>query len=325
MNKPMNRTVFFRLNMILLILFIIPTFCMSSLPFQLKKGSGAPVDKNFKVSDFHGIDVSGGFDVILVQGNSEDLMLTAQENLFEHITVKVDQGILRIYTDNTIISTKSMKARISFKSIDNLKVSGGGDIACETSVNVQKLDVHISGGGDLNGVINTDKLTCQISGGGDAEINGNIKNYNLDLSGGGDVTSYIGAGIVDCNVSGGGDITLRVKEKASDAQVAISGGGDVTVELNAAKLKCSVSGGGDATLTGQASIFEIEVKGGGDVNAGNLLTETTSFNVSGGSDIHIQVSKELKGTISGGGNVYYSGNPANSSVDAKGGSKIYKE
>ena len=321
----MKRAVLYRLNMILLILFFIPAFCMSSLPFQPKKGSGTPMDKNFNVSDFHGIDVSGGFDVILVQGNAEGLLLTAQENLFEHITVKVDQGILRIYTDNTILSTKPMIARISFKSIDNLKVSGGGDVACKTSVDVQKLDVHISGGGDLNGVINADKLTCQISGGGDALITGNIKNYTLDMSGGGDVTSYIAAGNIACNVSGGGDITLRVKEKAADAQVAISGGGDATVELNVEKLKCSVSGGGDATLTGQASIFELEVKGGGDVNAGNLLTETTSFNVSGGSDIHVHVSKELKGTISGGGNVYYSGNPVNSSVDTKGGSKIYKE
>jgi hypothetical protein len=207
----MKRAVLYNGGMILLILLIVPASCLFSQPFHPVKGSGMPVDRSFKVSDFHGIDVSGGFDVILVQGNSDNLTLTAQENLFENITVKVDQGILRIYTKNSIMPTKPMKAHISFKSIDNLEVSGGGDIKCETPVNVLKLGVRISGGGDLNASIITNELKCNISGGGDAEINGNIKNYTLDLSGGGDVNSTVDADIIDCSVAGGGDITFRGK------------------------------------------------------------------------------------------------------------------
>jgi hypothetical protein len=321
----MKKAVVYHLSLILLILFIMPVSCLSSQPFLPIKGIGTPVQRSFKVSDFQSIDVSDGFDVILVQENTEGLTLTAQENLFEYITVKVEQGILRIYTENNIMATKPMKARISFKSIDNLKVSGGGDTECESPVNVPKLGVKISGGGDLNAVINTGELNCQVSGGGDAEIDGHIKNFNLEMSGGGDVNSNLDAGIIDCSISGGGDLTLRSKEKVVDSHVIISGGGDIILEMNVEKLRCSVSGGGDATITGQASGFDIEISGGGDVKAGNFLTATTTFKVSGGSDIHINVSKELSGTISGGGNVYYSGNPANSSVDAKGGSKIYKE
>ena len=324
-NNPMKNLVLYSLNMILLILFVLPASCISSPQFLPVKGSGEPVDKNYKVSDFHGIEVSSGFDVILVQGDSEDLTITAQENLFEHIIVKVDQGILRIYAERGIMATKPMKARISFKNIDNLEVSGGGDTECETTVNVPKLDVNISGGGDLNTVINTDELKCNINGGGDAKIDGNIKNYNLELSGGGDVRSDLEAGNIECSVSGGGDLTLRSKEKVNDAHVSIGGGGDFTLEMNVINLKCSVTGGGNATLTGQASGLEIEINGGGDVNASDFLTEITSFNVSGGSDFHVNVSKELNGIISGGGDVYYSGNPVNVSVDAKGGSKVYKQ
>jgi hypothetical protein len=74
--------------------------------------------------------------LILVQGNSEDLTLTAQENLFEYITVKVDQGILRIHTQKNVMATKPMKACISFKSIDNLEVSGGDVYYSGNPVNV---------------------------------------------------------------------------------------------------------------------------------------------------------------------------------------------
>lgn len=321
----MKNLVLYSLCLILLILFLLPTSCISSAQVLPVKGSGELIDKNFKVSDFHGIDVSSGFDVILVQGNSEDITITAQENLFEYITVKIEQGILKVYAQKNIRPTKPMKARISFKSIDNLKVSGGGDIESETPVNVPKLDVNISGGGDLNSVINTDELICHLSGGGDAEIDGNIRNYNLNLSGGGDVRSNLEADFIDCSVVGGGDLTLRCEEKVNNANLNISGGGDITLEMNVGKLKCSVAGGGNGTLTGQASGLEIEIAGGGDVNASDFITETASFNVSGGSDLHVNVSNELNGYISGGGDLYYSGNPGKVTVDAKGGSEVYKE
>jgi hypothetical protein len=321
----MKKISLYPFNTILLILLFMPNSCMYPQSDRQVKGNGMTVDKSYKVSEFHGIDVSCGFDVVLVQGNSEGLTVTAQENVFDYVKVNVEQGILKIYTEKNIMSQKSMKARISFKNIDNLKVSGGGDITCETSLNVPVLDMHIGGGGDLNAEINTDALTCRISGGGDAEIKGTIKNYNLEASGGGDVNSELDADIIDCKVSGGGDLALKDKKKASEAQFIMSGGGDIRLDINVENAKCSVSGGGDATLTGQASNLEIIINGGGDVDAGNFLTTTTLLHVSGGSDIHVNVSKELSGNISGGGNVYYSGNPDNVSVDAKGGSKIIKQ
>ena len=311
--------------LIFLILFVMFPSCISSQSFIPVKGIGTLRDKDFDVSDFHGINVSHGFDVVLVQGNSENLTLTAQENLFEYIRVKVDQGILKIYTERNIMATQPLKATISFKSIDDLKVSGGGDVICETPINVPKLGVNISGGGDFNTIIKTDELNCHITGGGDAEIGGSIKDYYLDMSGGGDVKSDVNANVISCKISGGGDLTFNSREKASDATIHIDGGGDMEVEINIEKLSCSISGGGDASLTGQASEFEMDINGGGDVNAGSLSTNITSFHVSGGSDIHVNALKELTGYISGGGNVYYSGSPEKISVDAKGGSEVRKE
>ncbi len=311
---------------ILTVLFGMMTSCISSQSFMNIKGTGPSITKDFKVSGFHGIDVSHGFDVILVQGNSEGLTLTVQENLLEYITVEVVQGVLKIYSDKNINATQPMKARITFKDINKLNVSGGGDVTSETPVNVQKLDIGMSGGGDVAFNLNADALTCGISGGGDLKIDGNIKNYSLDLSGGGDVTSVINAAaMIDCRVSGGGDVKITGKGKTSDAKIDISGGGDLTMDLNTEKLKCSLSGGGDATITGQAGNVDMNLNGGGDINARNLQAGNFDFQVSGGSDIHVNVSRELTGQISGGGNVYYTGNPSKVSVDTRGGSKVEKE
>jgi hypothetical protein len=299
--------------------------CTYSQSFMPVKGTGLSIDRKFNISDFKGIDVSSGFDVILVQGSSESLTLTAQENLFEYITVKVENGTLRIYTRNNLRPTQPMKARITFKDISNLKVSGGGDVHSETPVNVEALDVYISGGGDLNSVINSQELKCHISGGGDTELEGRTKDYYIEVSGGGDLKSEVNASIISCRIAGGGDLYLRNEDKTSEADIDVNGGGDADLKISAERLRCSVTGGGDAVLYGQASQFEININGGGDVNARNLSTNITKFNVSGGSDIHVYASKELNGYISGGGDVYYSGNPGKISVDAKGGSEVHKE
>jgi hypothetical protein len=311
------------------LIFGIPLMMLSSYTnsqsFVTTKGTGTAMEKSFNVSDFKGIDVSGGFDVILVQGNTESLILTAQENLFEHITVKVDNGTLKIYTRNNIWATKPLKARINFKSINNLKVSGGGDVTGETPLNVEALEVSISGGGDFSSVVNSEELNYRISGGGDTEIKGKTKDYHLDVSGGGDIRSEVNSSIILCRISGGGDLYLRNEYKASEADIDINGGGDMDLKINAERLKCSVTGGGDALLAGNASEFEIYINGGGDADARNLSTDITSFKVNGGSDIHVSASQELSGYISGGGNVYYSGNPEKISVDAKGGSEVHRE
>jgi hypothetical protein len=93
---------------ILTVLFGMMTSCISSQSFMTVRGSGPSITKNFSVSGFHGVDVSNGFDVILVQGNSEGLTLTVQENLLEYITVTVEQGILKIYSDKNINATQPM-------------------------------------------------------------------------------------------------------------------------------------------------------------------------------------------------------------------------
>ena len=311
------------------LIFLIPSLLLFSgaysQTFTPVNGKGPSIEKKFNVSDFKGIDVSSGFDVILVQGSSESLTLTAQENLFEYITAKVDNGTLKIYTRNNLRPTQPMKARITFKEISNLKVSGGGDIYGETPVNVEALDVNISGGGDFSSVINTEELKYNISGGGDTKIEGKTKDYNISVSGGGDLESKVSAGSISCRITGGGDLYLRNEAQASEADIEINGGGDVDMKMSAEKLKCSVSGGGDALISGQASEFKINIDGGGDVDAKNLSSEITSFNVGGGSDIHVNASKELSGSISGGGDLYYSGNPAKVSVDARGGSEVHKE
>lgn len=298
--------------------------CMSAQGFLPVKGTGEITQKDYSVSDFKNIDVSGGFDVTLVPGNAEGVSISAQPNLFEYIHAEVVQGVLKIYIEGNIIATRGLKARIEFKELNNLNVSGGGDVIAESVINSPELFVGLSGGGDLKAEINTAMFDCKVSGGGDVKIEGSAKKSNLNLSGGGDLEANIDAGTISCYLSGGGDLMLRCRE-TEEARIEVNGGGDVDAMLNANKMKCSVSGGGNAKLAGSALNLDINITGGGDVNASSLNSELAMIQASGGSDIHVSVSKELKGNISGGGDIYISGNPPVVSIDARGGSEVHRQ
>jgi len=56
-----------------------------------------------------------------------------------------------------------------------------------------------------------------------------------------------------------------------------------------------------------------------------LPGERGRLSAAGGSDLHVNASQELSGNISGGGNVYYSGNPEKLDIMARGGSKTIEE
>ena len=301
------------------------TSCISSQSFFPVKGNGMAVDKNFKISGFNEIEVSGGFDVILSQGSDEGVVLTAQENLFEFIHVEVAQGVLKIYTDGNIMPTKSMKAEIAFKNINHVDVSGGGDVSATADIKAEDLVFEISGGGDLFTTVNTGNLGCRLNGGGDARINGKSNKVDVNMSGGGDLESLISASVIFCDLSGGGDLTLKCDEEASEVNIDLTGGGDADVSIQAQKVKCSLSGGGNAGFSGKATDLEVTLSGGGDLNASDFETTTATFQANGGSDIHLRVSRELKGNISGGGDVYYYGSPEIVTVDARGGSEVHKQ
>lgn len=321
----MKRIVLYSLMIAVTLLLAASTSCISSQsPFPVK-GSGDLTDRTFNVSGYDGIEVSGGFDVNLVQGSTESVVISAQENLYEYITVEVVAGTLKIGLERNVIQTKGLKARIMLKSINKLSVSGGGDVVAETRLEVPGLDVNLTGGGDIRTSLKTGELNCRISGGGNAELDGDIASFKLNMSGGGDIRSEIKSQEISCSMTGGGDLKIANSGNAKMADINISGGGNLDLAIEAQEVKCSVSGGGNATLNGKSVTFDVNVNGGGDINAGGFKSENATFHANGGSDVRINASSQLSGHISGGGNVYYSGNPVAVNIDAKGGSSVHKE
>ena len=182
------------------------------------------------VSGFHAIEVGGGIDLYLSQGE-EAVAVSASKNEYRaRIKTEVKGGVLKIWYEwNSNLrfdwSNHKLKAYVSFKDIDRLEGSGGSDISVDGSIKVAKLAMEVSGGSDFDGKVETSELNIQASGGSDVRISGKTDRLIIDASGGSDFKGYdLASDICNVEASAGSDIQVTVnKELSANA----SGGSDV--------------------------------------------------------------------------------------------------
>src|SRR5215471_7365181 len=147
------------------------------------------------VLGFHGIEVSGGIDLYLSQGQETVVVSASEPKYRDKIKTEVKDGVLKIwYENNWNLSSehgdRKLKAYVSYKDLDLLRASGGSDIYVDGSISVSKLSLHISGGSDFEGKVNLDEMKVESSGGSDVKISGNAKNLVVHATGGSDFKGY---------------------------------------------------------------------------------------------------------------------------------------
>src|ERR1044072_7757359 len=111
-----------------------------------------------QVSSFTGIEVGGGIDLYLSQGEEAVAVSAAEVKYRDKIITEVKNGVLHIWYDAQSNfqgnwGGRKLKAYVSFKNLDQLEGSGGSDIKVEGTISVSKLSLHVSGGSDFDGKV----------------------------------------------------------------------------------------------------------------------------------------------------------------------------
>jgi hypothetical protein len=189
------------------------------------------------VSGFHAIEVSGGIDLYLSQGQETVVVSAVESEYRDKIKTEVNDGVLKIWYEHKSNlaferGDKKLKAYVSFKELDALRASGGSDIYVDGTISVSKLSLRISGGSDFDGKVNVNEMKVESSGGSDVKVSGTTKNLRINASGGSDFKGYELI-TENCTVdaSGGSDVYITVNK---ELDVNSSGGSDVFYKGNGA-------------------------------------------------------------------------------------------
>ncbi len=119
----------------------------------------------------------------------------------------------------------------------------------------------------------------------------------------------VAATVESIAISGAGWATAE--RLASDRlEVAISGAGKIALAgVTVVKLASRVSGAGRIELSGTAEQHDVHISGAGSIQAPGLATKRTTAVITGSGSLAAAVAEDLEVSISGAGNVSYSGRP----------------
>ncbi|MET2985104.1 head GIN domain-containing protein [Aureibaculum conchae] len=228
----------------LIILFAIVLFSIpSNAQWKKVKGNGNVTTTTRTVSDYDKIGVSGSFDVKLVAGTEGKLSIEAEDNLMEYIITEVKGEHLKIKWKKgiNVRTTKKTVITVPFKDIEEIALSGSGDITSNEVIEASDFKIAVSGAGDIELKLKVNSLKTALSGSSDIDLSGTATNFDCAISGSGDVdANNLVTDNATVRIAGSGDVSVHAK-KQLDAKV--SGSGDVTYK-GSPKTNSKVSGSG---------------------------------------------------------------------------------
>lgn len=213
-------------------------------------GSGKAATETRNVAEFQSITLEGSMDLIVKQGNAQQLQVTADDNLLPLIITEVRGSgdgatlVVRFKKGESYHTRSRMQVSVVMPKLNALTASGSGDMRVDA--------------------FSTPALQISLSGSGDARLEGlTTADLGIRISGSADVVGSGSATKLKISISGSGDVRLA-QMKSDDVSVTIAGSGDATV--NAEKtLDVNIAGSGDVTFSGNASM-KSRVAGSGSVN-----------------------------------------------------------
>ena len=217
-----------------LIILTIITFAFLSCDLfeDCIDGKGTIISKSLNLSNFEGIDFAIAGDVIISQGNVQQVV-ARDHNILNDLKKKIVTGnIWVIEFEKECYNKYELTIHITVPNINDISLSGSGAIIVNDFANQNDLSLNISGSGDveINSFSGSDKFTVDISGSGNVTANDNT----LDLS------------ILDINISGSGKYD-GFPIKTNDCNISISGSGNCYVNV-IERLDVNISGSGNIYL-----------------------------------------------------------------------------
>jgi len=232
-------------NMMIAVLVILPmAFVSCHDEFMIGiSGQGEIVEQTINLDDFDGFVSAISADIYLTQGDKQEVVIEAQQNIIDNIDLnRVENGKWTIRYHQMVRHSKQVKIYITITTLNIAGISGSGAIAGLTPfTSLDNLKLIISGSGSMDLDTESKSMDVAISGSGDLKMVGKTDKLNLFVSGSG---SFNGKDLVtpraEMTISGSGSARLTVEEYL---QVLVSGSGNVYYSGNP-ELDVHVSGSG---------------------------------------------------------------------------------
>ena len=189
-------------------------------------GSGVLTTETREVNGFTTITLANSGDADIVIGESEGVVIEAEDNLLPYITTRVVLGRLTISNKNDVNlnATQPIHYTITLKHLEGIDLTGSGTVAIP-QVNVDWLKFELHGSGNIVASGTADELVAGLFGSGNimgSELRATSAKVEIPGSGnivvwatnklnatinGSDTVSYYGQPTITQSINGSGSLT----------------------------------------------------------------------------------------------------------------------
>lgn len=156
-------------------------------------GSGNVVTRDIPVKSFSKLTVGGAFNLVLAQGDKEDVRVEAEDNLQDLILVNESENGLTVSMKKNvnIRKSKKMTVYVTFKQLEAIELKTVGKVITAGTLNFDELKMRNQSVGNVDMHLTARTLTLDNQSVGNLEISGKADNAvisnksvgNLDASG----------------------------------------------------------------------------------------------------------------------------------------------
>jgi len=225
---------------LLAVLPLLTTACLLGLD-----GNGDRVDEARVLDGFAAIDARDELEVLVERGDTFSVTVSIDENLQDVVRTRVEDGRLRIDTRERVDDmVRGPHVRVTMPHLTEARHAGSGRL-------------------DLLGFQEPERVQLSLSGSGELAFEGSARVLDGDVSGSGDMVLIGTVERVELEVRGSGTVDAK-SCVASSASLRAEGSGDLSATVNGS-VDATVRGSGNIDLFGAAVLQSSSTRGSGDI------------------------------------------------------------
>ena len=149
------------------------------------KGSGNIITETRTVNgDFKKIDGSNGIKVIVEQSENKSITVETDDNLQQHIVTKIENGVLKIESDENYNATETPVVKVKMPVTNGLSAGSGSEISSIGTILTENLNVESSSGSRINISVEADAIKIESTSGSSIEVGGKALKVETSSSSG---------------------------------------------------------------------------------------------------------------------------------------------
>ncbi len=228
---------------IIIVLGLLLSITACSSGSQMVKENRDVVVKEADLGDYKKIDAKGSVEVRYEQTRTPYFRIEVNEDILTKVVYRVEKGTLFIYNEGKIAPSHYIVYTGS-SDLEEIKLSGSGDLLIKDGLKVKSLEVSLAGDGDVKiRDVEGKRIKSTLKGSGNIELAGKVEELQASLNGSGDIEAF-----------------ALITESSS---ATLKGSGDIEVYADK-KLKAEINGSGNISYKGAPDI-STKIKGSGNV------------------------------------------------------------